>query len=255
MLPALVLCQGAWAIVLAVEVGMPPALAVAMLVLVAISAVVTAAGALTTSAARWAGAVCVAAAAVGVLGGPALSSAQVLDSERNGSGGDAYVGIKPAAGRPAGAGPFAVSAPQPWGGGPGIAPSLIELLAAARSAGGGADGIPLFLTDTWSVAAPIIDATGEEVLTDGGYSGQAEVFTAQQVREKIAAGVHLVVVKDHPPALDPVAEVVRGGGCAVVRSWPSGGRGPGAEHDGGSLLVGFTLYSCPSPTARVDPES
>lgn len=105
---------------------------------------------------------------------------------------------------------------------------MSQLLTDVRSAGGGADGRPLLLTDSWSVAAPLINATGQDVLTDGGYSGQAEVFTAAQIQALIASGeVHLVVVKDHAAQTDPVRQAVSDSSCTTVRSWASAaGEGP-----------------------------
>lgn len=284
VLPVLILVQGVWAAVLAASGGMPLVLAVPMYALFAaglLAAVCAAMPGLAPAARRWAPALG-AAAAVALVAGPALFSAQVLDASRDGSGGDASVGLRnggtrvfgasdgsPHAATPA----FALSTPAMWGGESNLSTSMSQLLADVRSAGGGADGKPLFLTDTWSVAAPLINATGQDVLTDGGYSGQAEVFTAAQVRSLIASGeVRLVVVKDHAAQTDPVRQAVSDSSCRTVQSWasttgegPSGDSGdaarPSGGHDsspatswrgassgesrGGSPQdLGFTLYTC-----------
>ncbi|MBF4560669.1 glycosyltransferase family 39 protein [Microbacterium sp. VKM Ac-2870] len=253
VLPVLVIAQGGWALALAWwgHLPLPLALPLAVVILIGVVAALWGSRARTMRGGRTGvRAALVAAGVVAIVAGPALFSAQVLDSSRDGSGGDAYVGIKPVAGAPSATRALSVSAPQVWGGSPGITPPLIELLGAVRAAGGGADGRPLFLTDAWSVAAPIINSTGQEVLTDGGYSGQAAVFTADQARTEIADGVHLVVVKDHAPKTDPVWIAVRASTCSTLRSWPSttGGASSSSSshtHDAASgSAVGFTLYSC-----------
>ncbi len=253
VLPVLVIVQGGWALMLAWWSRLPLPLALPLAGVTLLGAVAAAWGALRLPSRvgpTGMRAALAMAGVVAIVAGPALFSAQVLDSSRDGSGGDAYVGIKPAAGAPAAGRAFSVSAPQLWGGAAGITPPLIELLGAVRSAGGGEDGRPLFLTDSWSVAAPIINSTGQEVLTDGGYSGQATVFTADQVRAEIAAGVHLLVVKDRAAKTDPVWVAVRASSCSTLRSWPStaGGASSGAASHGRDAAsgptVGFTLYSC-----------
>lgn len=289
ILPALVLIEGSWAVFLAREGRMPAALLIGMCVLLAagLAASVRAAtappspridtGATRARASRRGTAIVLAATATAaLLSGPAMFSAQALDPTRDGSGGDAYVGLRP--GMPDHA--FAVGAPDAWGGSSGLTPQLSQLLAAVRARGadrgGGGDvdgGAPLFVTDTWAVAAPIIDATGSEVLTDGGYSGQAPVLTAPQIDALVAAGrVHLLVVKDRATRADPVLQAEQSRSCSAAGHWvlssgedadarsgaqgdaPSGAHGAthsgaqadarsGARGDGGQA-DGVTLYSC-----------
>lgn len=245
VLPALALVQLSWCLVLAVVTSMPRPLWIAMIVVTAGMCVVVLLGAFRAPWRRRLGRTIAIAGAVGVLAGPALYAVQVLDAARDGSGGDAYVGVKHEDPRVAGNAAFRPSPPQLWGGAPGITPAVVELVAASRAAGGGHEGAPLFLTDAWSIAAPVIDATGDEVLTDGGYSGQAVVFTAAEVTAKIRAGLHLIVVKDHAPKDDPVASAVHAGSCRTVRSWPAPAEvGHAGKSSSGGGAGGFTLYSC-----------
>ncbi|MDQ1128925.1 glycosyltransferase family 39 protein [Microbacterium sp. SORGH_AS_0888] len=286
VLPALILVQGVWGAVLAAAGEMPIALAAPMYVLFALGLLAAVAAAVRgpVPASRRGAPALAAAALIAVVAGPALFSAQVLDAARDGSGGDASVGVRSAAARfgevsgsetPG----FTISAPAMWGGDSALSTSMSQLLTDVRAHGGGSDGAPLLITDAWSVAAPLIDATGQDVLTDGGYSGQAEVFTEAQVRSLLASGeVHLVVVKDHAAQNDPVRQAVDDDACATVQSWESPvGEGPVADQSsheqvsvrddgdaassaragvrsrdadagsrgGSSQALGFTLYSCP----------
>lgn len=244
-LPILVTLQLAWFIALSALSRMPRSLTLAMMIVAGVTCALVVAAALSPSVRRRLGRGIVVASAVAVLAGPAIFSAQVVDASRDGSGGDAYVGVKPSATTGSASQAFVPSPPQLWGGSPGITPPLVELVTAARAAGGGVDGAPLFLTDSWSIAAPVIDATGTEVLTDGGYSGQAVVFTAAEVRARIASGVHLIVVKDHAPKTDPVAVAVHAASCHALRSWPStAGGGQGKTSTSKESVLGFTLYAC-----------
>lgn len=245
VLPMLTVVQLSWCVVLAVVTRMPRPLWIAMIAVTAGMCALVIAGTLRTPWRRRLGRTIALAAAVAVLAGPALFAVQVVDAARDGSGGDAYVGVKHDDPRAAVTASFRPSPPQVWGGAPGITPPLVELVAAARAAGGGRDGAPLFLTDSWSIAAPVIDATGDEVLTDGGYSGQAVVFTAAEITAKIRAGVHLIVVRDHAPKGDQVANAVRAASCRTLHTWPSA---PAGSHttstSSGGGAGGFTLYSC-----------
>lgn len=244
-LPLLVTLQLAWFVALSALSRMPRPLTFAMVIVAGVTCALVVAAALSPAVRRRLGRGVAVAAAFAVLAGPAIFSAQVVDASRDGNGGDAYVGVKPSVAAVSASPAFVPSPPQIWGGSPGITPPLVELATAARAAGGGADGRPLFLTDSWSIAAPIIDATGDEVLTDGGYSGQAVVFTAAQVDERIASGVRLIVVKDHAPKTDGVAAAVRAASCHTIRTWPStaaGGHGKASTSK--DAAVGFTLYAC-----------
>ncbi len=163
-----------------------------------------------------------------VVAGPACFSLQVLDAARDGSGGDASVGLGTGAfavdGRsPArvfalarsGAGPTAVpsstfrlSAPDVWGGHTRLPTAEAQLVADARRAGGGRDGAPLFLSDSWRVSAAVIDATGREVLTDGGFSGQVPVFTTARIESMVHSGQErlFVVTANAPRPTGPAGD-------------------------------------------------
>lgn len=250
VLPVVVVPQAAWAVLIVTWGETPAPLAIPIVAVSALGAAAVVLDALVTRSPGRARSVVTLAALAAVLIGPTLSSAQALDAARAGSGTEAYVGIKPARGH-ATPETFAISSPDPWGGAPQTSLPVTQLLDAVRAAGGGHDGTALFLTDSWSLAAAVIDATGEEVLADGGYSGQAPVFTTARVRELIADGVHLVVVRDGARAGDAVAAAVRAEGCHALRAWPgqrdasmrldsrSGGRDAAA-----GAGAGFTLFSC-----------
>ncbi|WP_420123406.1 ArnT family glycosyltransferase [Nakamurella sp.] len=189
----------------------------------------------------WARAVPV-VAAVALLAGPACFSVQVLDAYRDGSGSDASVGTRGTTGSNVG---FAVSAPDIWGGRETMLPAVAQLRDRARAAGGGQDGAPLFVSDWWAISASIIDATGDSVLTDGGYSGQVPVFTTADLDAMVASGRNrLFVVKDGAPAGDPVQQTVHHDGCIALQSWTASAD---AKHT--DLDTGFTLYRCSPTTA------
>lgn len=250
MLPGLISLQAGWAVLLAIWGGTPIPLTVAIVGVSVAGVLAVALGASAPRAARRVAIPVAISAIAAVLAGPALYSVQALDGSRDGSGIEAYVGVKPTRAHVTPE-TFAISPPDPWGGAPQIDLEQTQLLAAVRAAGGGADGSPLFMTDSWSLAAPIIDATGQEVLADGGYTGQAPVFTAEQVRQRIADGVHLVVLRDGAAVRDPMAEVVHSDACGVVASWSAhreeavssspGGRGQELAR---ATRGGFTLYAC-----------
>jgi hypothetical protein len=98
-----------------------------------------------------------------------------------------------------------------------------DLVRAARKAGGGVDGRPDFVTDSWALAAQVINATGDSVLTDGGYSGTVPVFTKAQLEQMISSGSdHLFAVKQDAPATDPVAMTVQNAHCARLGTFTTG---------------------------------
>lgn len=180
-------------------------------------------------------------AAVVILAGPIAFSLQVLDASLDGSGGDALVGLRFPQ-RAETSAPFAVSPPDAVGGHDSMTADEAALVAAARAAGGGVDGAALFLTDSWAIAAPIITTTGASVLTDGGYSGQARVFTEQDITRMIAAGrTHLVVLKNSAPPTESVRKAVAADGCTQLQEW-----GPAATESGehASAVTGFSLWRC-----------
>lgn len=147
-----------------------------------------------------------------VVAGPAAFSLQALDAARDGSGLDASVGRH----RPDT--PFAVSAPEWRGGEPTFYPTDVRRLVAEaeRLDVHQAAGLPLFLTDTWRISSLVISATGLPVLTDGGFSGRVPVFTAQDVRERIAHGLHVLVIRAGTDRDDPVLRAALDGGCRMV---------------------------------------
>lgn len=205
-----------------------------------------------------------------VVLGPACFSLQVLDAARDGSGGDASVGVAQGAfaravgtperafalgrggtggtrtgGQSSGAAAFTISAPDVIGGHTGLPADEADLVAAARRAGGGRDGAPLFLTDSWRIAADVIGDTGDEVLTDGGFSGRVPVFTAAQVESIVRSGrTHLLVVASGTAATDPVRRAGADFGCRVVQRWGStfADAAPGRSFGGGS--TSFALERC-----------
>ncbi len=178
-----------------------------------------------------------------VVLGPACFSLQALDAARDGSGGDASVGITTGAFPGAGHLPtrafalgrspsrdrtgdtstaFRISAPDVIGGHTRLDASEAALVADAERHGGGKDGAPLFLTDSWRIAADVIGDTGDEVLTDGGFSGRVPVFTTTQIESMIRAGKErLFVVANGTASTDPVRQATAALGCRVVHRWGS----------------------------------
>lgn len=238
VLPVVVAIQAVWWAVLIPTAGLPlvllvPAIAVGAVGL-ALGIVVAVRGGRAGRAAAATG------LAIALLCLPVATSLQVLDDARDGSGGDAYVGVTARGGHPDET--FAVSSPAMWGGTPKMTPAVAQLVEAARENGGGADGTPLFTTDSWALSAQVIDATGASVLTDGGYSGRVPVFTADDLQRSLrTGGAHLFVVADGAPEGDPVREVATGPGCREVRSWDFGDPGEGGEVN---KVTGATLYTC-----------
>ncbi|KJC63331.1 ArnT family glycosyltransferase [Agreia bicolorata] len=228
---AVLLVQGVWSVFLAIEGALPPVLAVPM-------AAVCGACCVALAATGWrsrsrpsiaaprhervrATAVPLLAAAL-ILSGPTAFSLQVVDPARSGSGGDAYVGIKPT-GTETNPPSFRPSLPQLWGGSATLSPQVADLVKAAREAGGGVNGAPDFVTDSWALAAQVIDATGDSVLTDGGYSGTVPVFTEPQLEQMIASGAaHVLAVKQHAPTTDPVEEIVQNSTCTRLGTFTTG---------------------------------
>lgn len=247
VLPGLLMVQAAWAGWLAVTGGLPAALLVAFALVVVIGTVVVLIGALRdravpTSAdrpARGRRFVAVVAAAT-LLAGPACFSAQIVDPARDGSGGDASVGTRQDASVTA---PFTVAPPALWGGHGSLSTEQAALVARARAAGGGQNGRPLFLTDSWAISAAVIDATGDSVLTDGGYSGQVPVFTEADLVSMIASGRNrLFVVQDRAPADDPVRRTVEQRACTSLGTWGESGEQSGSG-GGGTRVAAADLGS------------
>jgi hypothetical protein len=193
------------------------------------------------------------AAGLALVAGPAAFSLQAIDATRDGSGVDASVGPWPARWPIPMGSPdvFHVSSPDPWGGSTPYPRALSRLVATARRLEGYRHDEPLFLTDTWHVSAPVIDATGLPVLTDGGFSGTVPVFTTDQIRRRIADGLRVLVVEAHAPRTDPVLRAALAGGCRAL--------GRGARHarlpvqprraDG----ISWTVWHCGLPGPSVGP--
>lgn len=204
-----------------------------------------------------------------VVLGPACFSLQALDATRDGSRGDASVGLgqgvdgrngqhplralalgrggadgsRPDGGRaPADDDAFTVSPPDVWGGGTDLPSAERALVADARRAGGGRDGAPLFLTDSWQIASDVIGATGDEVLTDGGFSGEVPVFTAAQIESMVHADrERLFVVSADARESDPVRRATAVLGCHVLHRW---GVAVGVHTTAWGALQSYALERC-----------
>lgn len=193
------------------------------------------------------------AAGLALLAGPAAFSLQALDATRDGSGVDASVGPWPARWPIPMGSPdvFHVSSPDPWGGSTPYPRALSRLVATARRLEGYRHDEPLFLTDTWHVSAPVIDATGLPVLTDGGFSGTVPVFTTHQIRRRIADGLRVLVVEAHAPRTDPVLRAALAGGCRALGRGTRHARLPVQPRraDGAT----WTVWHCGLPGPSVGP--
>lgn len=204
-----------------------------------------------------------------VVLGPACFSLQVLDATRDGSRADASVGLgegvdgrdgqqpvralalgrggadgsRPDGGRaPAADDAFTVSPPDVWGGGTDLPSAERALVADARRAGGGRDGAPLFLTDSWQLASDVIGATGDEVLTDGGFSGEVPVFSTAQLESMVRSGrERLFVVSADARASDPVRRATAALDCRVLHRW---GVAVGLHASAWGALQSYALERC-----------
>ncbi|MDQ0537619.1 4-amino-4-deoxy-L-arabinose transferase-like glycosyltransferase [Curtobacterium flaccumfaciens] len=193
------------------------------------------------------------AAGLALVAGPAAFSLQALDATRDGSGVDASVGPWPArwpipAGTPD---VFHVSSPDPWGGSTPYPRALSRLVATARRLEGYRHDEPLFLTDTWHISAPVIDATGLPVLTDGGFSGTVPVFTTHQIRRRIADGLRVLVVEAHAPRTDPVLRAALAGGCRALSHGTRHARLPMQPRRANGIT--WTVWHCGLPGPSVGP--
>ncbi|GAA1493229.1 ArnT family glycosyltransferase [Curtobacterium herbarum] len=171
------------------------------------------------------------ATAAALLAGPAAFSLQALDAKRDGSGEDASVGTVDSLAARGAHGDrevFHVSSPAFTGGTTSTASDIRVLVRTALGLGGGRDGRPLFLSDSWRVSAPVIASTGRAVLTDGGYSGRVPVFTVGQVRAQVRSGVRLLVERASASSHDPVRQYVAHDPCRSVRRFVPGVR-PGSS--------------------------
>ncbi|WIE61613.1 glycosyltransferase family 39 protein [Curtobacterium sp. MCLR17_032] len=209
------------------------------------------------------------ATAAALLAGPAAFSLQALDAQRDGTGEDASVGTVDslaARGTHEDREVFHVSAPAVTGGTTPVPSDTRLLVRTALALGGGRDGRPLFLSDSWRVSAEVIATTGRAVLTDGGYSGRVPVFTVGQVGAEVRSGARLLVERTGASADDPVRQYVAHDPCRLVRqdgpgvrpgsSDPShlrfgGHAGPAdreARHPSGAgahhRQTGWTLWQC-----------
>ena len=241
VLPAVVTVQAVWWVVLIGGARLP---AVLLVPAVAIGGTGLAVGALAALPMRGTLShlrrVAPAALAVALLCLPVATSLQVLDDARDGSGGDAYVGVTARGGHPDET--FTVSSPSIWGGTPQMSPAVTQMVAAARQHGGGENGTPLFVTDSWALSSQVIDATGASVLTDGGYSGHVPVFTTDDLEQMVRSGhARLFVVASGAPEGDPVRRVATGPGCHEVKEWDFSQSKEGGEVN---KVTGATLYEC-----------
>jgi 4-amino-4-deoxy-L-arabinose transferase-like glycosyltransferase len=209
------------------------------------------------------------ATAAALLAGPAAFSLQALDAQRDGSGEDASVGtVDSLAARGAHADHevFRVSAPDFTGGTTPLPSDARVLVRTALALGGGRDGRPLFLSDSWRVSAAVIAGTGRAVLTDGGYSGRVHVFTVGQVGAEVRSGVRLLVERTGASSDDPVRQYVAHHPCRLVRQdgpgvrlgssdqsrlrsgRPVGAADREARHPSGAAAhhrqTGWTLWQC-----------
>jgi len=233
---ALAVVQGAWWVVLAVGSRMPSAMAVTMFALLAIGVVLLVAAGLRVRVVSRRRGIAPAALAVALLCGPAVFSAQVVDAGRDGSGGDAYVGLKTPSNEV-----FHVSTPAVWGGEPTLSPPVTQLVDRAEAEGAGTGGAPLFVTDSWAISSQIIAATGDRVLTDGGYSGSVPVFTESALATMVrTGGPRLFVVQTGAPPSDPVRQLVTADHCAQQQWWTDQTR----PEPGNGKASGFALYAC-----------
>lgn len=248
VLPAVVIAQGAWWAVLISEALLPAVLLWPAIALGIIGVGVGIAAALPRPVAAPIGLrrVAPAALAAALLCLPVAVSLQVLDEAREGTGGEAYVGLTEHGGLAArGDHPdevYAVSPPAPWGGTPKMTPAVSSLVDTARANGGGVDGAALMLTDSWAISAQIIDATGSDVLTDGGYSGHVPVFSRSDIESMVRTGrVHVLAVASGAPESDPVRLVATGPGCRELGSVTFTDKGEGGDVN---KVSGATLYRC-----------
>jgi 4-amino-4-deoxy-L-arabinose transferase-like glycosyltransferase len=242
-LPAIALVQGAWWAMLLAEARLPAVLSVPALAIGAAGLVIGTSAAQRPAVGRGRSGqrrLAPAALAAALLCLPIATSLQVLDDARDGSGGDAYVGVTARGGHPDET--FAVSAPAPWGGSAHLTPAVSQLVSTAQAHGGGEDGSALLVTDSWALSAQIIDATGADVLTDGGYSGHVPVFTVAQLEGMVRSGrARLLAVADGAPESDPVRHVATGDGCRELGAWDFGSHAEGGDV---GKVSGATLYAC-----------
>ena len=238
-LPGVVLAQSGWTVALAAAGSEPAALFAAagvLLLLGSAAGIVLVVPSLRRLVLRRPGGrpVLPLLVAFALVSGQTSFSLQALDAARDGSGGDASVGVRLPVPSSMDTG-FRISAPAVVGGHSTLSPQQQEVVDLARAEGGGAAGRPLMLTDSWSLSAAVISRTGTSVLTDGGYSGSVPVFTASAIRGMIASGeARVLVVAQCGHATDAVRSVALSGECRFVRAF----------HD----VVSGTFHRHPSST-------
>lgn len=258
LLALLLVAQGAWGLWLALH-GREPLLlstiAGGLIAVALVAAIVIAlrrrggmrggmcgradAGAAAASGARRRSAALLATlTAVGAIAGQTLFSVQALDSARDGSGGDASVGLRPGGGSLSEV--FQPSEPDVWGGTSSMSPTDRAVMQRAADIVGDDPSRPLFLTDAWTLSAGVITTTGRSVLTDGGFSGSVPVFTADDIRHLIATGeVQLLAVRQAENGKDPVSQVADSASCSRLQSF-----GDAAGPEDGGRLDAFDLFQC-----------
>ncbi|MFJ6651561.1 ArnT family glycosyltransferase [Microbacterium sp. NPDC091313] len=255
LLAGLVLVQGAWALWLATHGREPLQLAAPAAVLCALAVAAALALALrprraprreravprarTSRLRRRLPTLLAAATAVGVIAGQALFSVQALDAARDGSGGDASVGVR-LSGSASPSEVFRPSAPDVWGGTSSISPTDRAVMERAADVVGDDPSRPLFLTDAWTLSADVITTTGRSVLTDGGYSGSVPVFTADDIHRLITTGeVQLLAVRHGESGRDPVEQVAASSSCSLLQTF-----GDTSGPEAGGRLDAFDLFQC-----------
>jgi 4-amino-4-deoxy-L-arabinose transferase-like glycosyltransferase len=199
---------------------------------------------------RWT-TIAIAAGLVSVLIAPLVWTAFTLDPARDGSAADAYAGPGPANSRQVAARPamrnFRIPPPFQAPPDPRLTSGQQRLVQFLRQHD--RPGEPLMVTDQWLTASPYILNGGLDVLSMGGYSGEAPTPTLSGLERLIAKGILRYVLLTnfyHRTGRNPDVLAIRTwvrGNCSVV---------PAAEYGGPShSLLGQRLYSCGGePTVR-----
>ncbi|KQR95928.1 hypothetical protein ASF93_13490, partial [Microbacterium sp. Leaf347] len=135
---------------------------------------------------------------------------------------------------------FTISAPDLWVASPVSSLAPREMLAevARRTAQSADPASSIILTDSWAISADIINGTGEDVLTDGGYSGAVPVFTEAELGKMVRDRELQWVVLRPGERKDPVGALTTTGLCHEIRAWGSVTTSAPAQ------VTSFTLWQC-----------
>jgi 4-amino-4-deoxy-L-arabinose transferase-like glycosyltransferase len=197
-----------------------------------------------------------AAGFVSVLIAPLVWTAFTLDPARDGSAADAYAGPVRASSRQIAARratrTFRIPPPFQAPPDPRLTSGQQRLVRFLRQHD--RPGEPLMVTDQWLTASPYILDGGLDVLSMGGYSGEAPTPTLSGLEGLIAKGILRYVLLTnfyHRTGRNPDVLAIRAwvrGNCSVV---------PPVDYGGPShSLLGQRLYSCGGePTLRPAPIS